>query len=262
MKQLQLPRTQIGELARGEPVKPLQGVPFTTKINTDQKGYATTNGVAGFTNLIAENDSPSIANLRRAGAIVIGRTNAPEFSWRWFTDNDLFGETVNPWSRARTCGGSTGGGAAAVATGMGPLAQGSDFGGSIRHPALCCGVAGLRPSFGRVPAYNATTGDRPMTAQLMAVHGPLARSVSDLRVALAAMAQGDVRDPWWVPAPLVGPPPERPIRVAVMDSESQLDAGIADALAHAAKWLEDAGYAVEDAARHPPSMRLLIYGLP
>jgi amidase len=88
-----------------------------------------------------------------------------------------------------------------------------------------------------------------MTAQLMAVHGPLARSVGDLRVALAAMAQGDVRDPWWVPAPLVGPPPERPVRVAVMDSESQLDAGIADALTQAAKWLEDAGYAVE----HPAS---------
>ena len=241
-----------GELARGEPVKPLQGVPFTTKINTDQKGYATTNGVVGFTNLMANNDSPSIANLRRAGAIAIGRTNAPEFSWRWFTDNELFGETVNPWSRARTCGGSTGGGAAAVATGMGPLAQGSDFGGSIRHPALCCGVAGLRPSFGRVPAYNATTGDRPMTAQLMAVHGPLARSVNDLRVALAAMAQGDVRDPWWVPAPLIGPPPESPIRVAVMDSEAQLDEGIADALARAAKWLEDAGYAVEHTA--PPSI--------
>jgi amidase len=222
-------------LARGEPVKHLHGVPFTTKINTDQKGYATTNGVAGFANLIADDDSPSIANLRRAGAIVIGGTNCPEFSWRWFTDNDLFGETVNPWSRAHTCGGSTGGGAAAVATGMGPLAQGSDFGGSIRHPALCCGITGLRPSFGRVPAYNATTGDRPMTAQLMAVHGPLARSVNDLRVALAAMAQGDVRDPWWVPAPLVGPPPERPIRVAVMDSDSQLDAGIADALTQAAK---------------------------
>jgi amidase len=162
------------ELARGEPVKHLHGVPFTTKINTDQKGYATTNGVAGFASLIADDDSPSIANLRRAGAIVIGRTNCSEFSWRWFTDNDLFGETVNPWSRAHTCGGSTGGGAAAVATGMGPLAQGSDFGGSIRHPALCCGITGLRPSFGRVPAYNATTGDRPMTAQLMAVHGPLA----------------------------------------------------------------------------------------
>ena len=180
------------ELAKGNLIGPLHGVPFTTKINTDQKGCATTNGVAAFTNLIAQEDSPSIANLRRAGAIAIGRTNAPEFSWRWFTDNELYGETINPWNRQRTCGGSTGGGAVAVATGMCPLAQGSDFGGSIRHPALCCGIAGIRPTLGRVPAYNATTGDRPITAQFMAVHGPLARRIGDLRLARAAMAAGDV----------------------------------------------------------------------
>jgi amidase len=183
------------ELAKGGPTGPLHGVPVTTKINTDQKGCVTTNGVVAFASLIADEDSPSIANLRRAGAIVIGRTNAPEFSWRWFTDNELYGETANPWDRQRTCGGSSGGAAVAVATGICPLAQGSDFGGSIRHPALCCGIVGLRPTLGRVPAYNATTGDRPITAQFMAVHGPLARRVGDLRLALAAMAAGDVRDP-------------------------------------------------------------------
>jgi amidase len=238
------------ELAKGSPTGPLHGVPVTTKINTDQQGCATTNGVAAFASLIADEDSPSIANLRRAGAIVIGRTNAPEFSWRWFTDNELYGETVNPWDRQRTCGGSSGGAAVAVATGMCPLAQGTDFGGSIRHPALCCGIAGLRPTLGRVPAYNATTGDRPITAQFMAVHGPLARKVSDLRLALAAMAVGDVRDPWWVPAPLAGSAPARPIRVALVDGARRpgLDAGIADALGQAATWLRDAGYVVEDAA--------------
>jgi amidase len=160
------------ELAKGSSLGPLHGVPVTTKINTDQKGCATTNGVAAFASLIADQDSPSIANLRRAGAIVIGRTNAPEFSWRWFTDNELYGETLNPWNGQRTCGGSSGGAAVAVATGMCPLAQGTDFGGSIRHPALCCGIAGLRPTLGRVPAHNTTTGDRPITAQFMAVHGP------------------------------------------------------------------------------------------
>jgi amidase len=242
------------ELAKGNPVGPLHGVPFTTKINTDQKGCATTNGVAAFASLIAHEDSPSIANLRRAGAIAIGRTNCPEFSWRWFTDNELYGETINPWNRERTCGGSSGGGAVAVATGMCPLGQGSDFGGSIRHPALCCGIAGLRPTLGRVPAYNATTGDRPITAQFMAVHGPLARRVADLRVGLAAMAAGDVRDPWWVPAPLAGPTPATPIRVALIDAVRRpgLDSGIADALEQAAKWLQDAGYVVEQAA--PPSI--------
>src|SRR5262245_38227877 len=237
-------------LAKGEIIGPLHGVPITTKINTDQQGCATSNGVTAFANLIAKEDSPSIANLRRAGAIVIGRTNAPEFSWRWFTDNELHGETINPWNRERTCGGSTGGGAVAVATGMCPLAHGSDYGGSIRHPALCCGIAGIRPSFGRVPAYNASTGDRPITAQLMAVHGPLARRVGDLRLALAAMAASDVRDPWWVPAPLQGPAPATPGRVALLDSERQpgLDPGIADALAQAAVWLQEAGYVVEPAA--------------
>jgi len=242
------------ELAKGNPIAPLHGVPFTTKINTDQKGCATTNGVAAFASLIAHEDSPSIANLRRAGAIAIGRTNAPEFSWRWFTDNELYGETINPWNRARTCGGSSGGGAVAVATGMCPLAQGSDFGGSIRHPALCCGIAGLRPTLGRVPAYNATTGDRPITAQFMAVHGPLARRVGDLRLGLAAMAAGDVRDPWWVPAPLAGAAPATPIRVALVDASRRpgLDPAIADALEQAANWLQDAGYVVEQAA--PPSI--------
>src|SRR5712691_9942825 len=242
------------ELAKGGPIGPLHGVPFTTKINTDQKGCATTNGVKAYASLIADEDSPSIANLRRAGAIVIGRTNAPEFSWRWFTDNELYGETINPWNRARTCGGSSGGGAVAVATGMCPLAQGSDFGGSIRHPALCCGIAGLRPTLGRVPAYNATTGDRPITAQFMAVHGPLARRVGDLRLGLAAMAAGDVRDPWWVPAPLAGAAPATPIRVALVDADRRpgLDPAIADALEQAANWLQDAGYVVEQAA--PPSI--------
>jgi amidase len=242
------------ELARGNPTGPLHGVPVTTKINTDQKGCATSNGVAAFAGLIAEEDSPSIANLRRAGAIIIGRTNAPEFSWRWFTDNDLYGETVNPWNRGRTCGGSSGGAAVSVATGMCPVAHGSDFGGSIRHPALCCGIAGLRPTLGRVPAYNATTGDRPITAQFMAVHGPLARRVGDLRLALAAMAAGDVRDPWWVPAPLEGPPLERPIRIALVDNHRRpgLDPGIGDALEQAAMWLQEAGYVVEEAI--PPSI--------
>ena len=241
-------------LAKGDVLGPLHGVPVTTKINTDQKGCATSGGVVAHRDLMAQEDSPSIANLRRAGAIIIGRTNAPEFSWRWYTDNELFGETVNPWNNAVTCGGSSGGAAVAVATGICTLAHGTDFGGSIRHPALCCGVAGLRPTFGRVPAYNASTGDRPITAQLMAVHGPLARRVGDLRIGLAAMAAGDVRDPWWVPAPLLGPAVQKPIRVALVDAERrpELDVRIANTLEQSAAWLEDAGYSVERVT--PPSI--------
>ena len=128
------------ELARGSPVGALHGVPVTTKINTDQKGCATTNGVAAFASLVAVEDSPSIANLRRAGAIVIGRTNAPEFSWRWFTDNELYGETVNPWNRQRTCGGSSGGAAAAC-----------DHGRSADHGAIHGRPWSARPACGRPP---------------------------------------------------------------------------------------------------------------
>ena len=169
-------------MAKGDPIGPLHGVPVTTKINTDQKGCATTNGVAAFAGLIAHEDSPSIANLRRAGAIVIGRTNVPEFSWRWFTDNELLWRNdQSVESRSEPAAGSSGGAAVAVATGMCPLSQGSDFGGSIRHPHCAAAWLDFVQQLGRVPAYNASTGDRPITAQLMAVHGPIARRVGDLQ---------------------------------------------------------------------------------
>jgi amidase len=245
------------QLASGQAIGPLHGVPVTIKINNDQKGWATSNGVAAFAETVAKEDSPSVANLRKAGAIIVGRTNSPEFAWRWFTDNDLYGETINPRNPAITCGGSSGGAAAAVAAGIGPIGQGSDFGGSIRHPALCCGVAGLRPTPGRVPAYNPSAEDRPATAQLMAVQGPIARSIRDLRLSLTAMSARDVRDPWWVPAPLAGNPIEKPVKVALIDSEARpgLHPGIAAALSQAASWLEDAGYLVERvASRSSPSV--------
>src|SRR5262249_57685206 len=133
------------ELARSGPTGPLHGVPLTTKINTDQKGRATTNGVASFINLVAKEDSPSVANLRRAGAIVIGRTNAPEFSWRWFTDNELYGETINPWNRQRTCGGSSGGAAAAGAPRPFAPPPRRGFWGGAPPPPLFFGVFGDSP---------------------------------------------------------------------------------------------------------------------
>ena len=131
---------------------PLHGVPTTTKVNVDQRGCATTNGVVEFRNVMATEDSPVVANLRKAGAIIVGRTNTPAFSHRWFTDNDLHGATYNPWDKNLTPGGSSGGAASAVAAGMGAVAHGNDFGGSIRYPAYACGIAGLRPTPGRIPA--------------------------------------------------------------------------------------------------------------
>ena len=236
-------------VARGDELGPLHGVPVTTKVNVDQAGYATTNGVVAFRDTIADQDSPPVANWRRAGAVFVGRTNTPAFSHRWFTGNDLHGETLNPHNRNLTPGGSSGGAAAALASGMAPLAHGNDYGGSIRYPAYACGVVGLRPSLGRVPAFNGTVRqERPITAQLMSVQGPLARSVRDARLGLAAMCGPDARDPWWSPAPLVGPAPPRPIRVAVSADPfgRGVEPGVAGAVMAAAKWLAAAGYAVEE----------------
>jgi amidase len=121
--------------ARGDALGPLHGVPITVKVNADMEGRATTNGVVAFRDAIAPADSAVVGNLKRAGAVVIGRTNTPAFSWRWFTDNDLHGRTLNPWSAGHTPGGSSGGAAAAVAAGIGAVAHGNDIGGSVRYPA-------------------------------------------------------------------------------------------------------------------------------
>ncbi|MGH7277856.1 MAG: amidase [Candidatus Rokuibacteriota bacterium] len=240
---------------RGEPLGALHGVPVTVKENIDQTDCATANGVVAFKDVIARTDSPPVANWKRAGAIVVGRTNTPAFSLRWHTDNDLRGRTWNPWARHRTPGGSSGGAAAALAAGIAPLAHGNDLGGSIRYPAYCCGVASIRPTLGRVPACNETaTDERPVGHQLMSVQGPLARRVADVRLGLAAMATGDVRDAWWAPAPLEGPPVPRPIRVALtVDPAKQgVSAAVAAAVHAAGRALASAGYAVEEA--EPPAV--------
>jgi len=240
-------------VASGVRLGPLHGVPVTIKENVDQAGQPTPNGLVADKDLIAKTDAPVVANLRKAGAIIIGRTNTPEFSYRWFTDNPLRGLTQNPWSDAHTPGGSSGGAAAAVALGIGTIAHGNDLGGSLRYPAYACGVATIRPSLGRVPAFNATSPkERPPTVQLMSVQGPIAREVRDVRLALGAMAAHDARDPWWVPAPLDGTPVPRPIRVALTKTPAGVpcDPAVARAIDAAAKMLADAGYEVE--AIDPP----------
>lgn len=203
--------------AAGALLGPLHGVPVTTKINTDQRGHPTDNGVVALKDLIAPEDAPVVANLRRAGAIFIGRSNAPAFSMRAYAENDLHGRSYNPRDRAISPGGSSGGAGAAVASGIGPIAQGSDIAGSVRIPAYCNGVVGLRVGLGRVPAFSTTTtAPRPIGAQLMSTPGPLVRSVRDARLAMQVMAAGDPRDTRWVDAPLAGPAPPRPLRVALV----------------------------------------------
>jgi amidase len=239
-------------LAAGRDPGPLAGVPITIKINVDQAGFATDNGTKVLAGAISLSNSPVVDSLQRAGAVVIGRTNAPAFSYRWFTDNRRHGRTWNPHNRALTPGGSSGGAGAAVAAGIGAIGHGTDIAGSIRYPAYACGVHGLRPSLGRVAAFNATTGDRLVGPQMMAVSGPIARCIADLRVALAAMAVADWRDPWWVPAPLKGPDVERRVALCRRPGGLEIDAAVDGALTDAAARLVDAGWVVDEVEDCPP----------
>jgi amidase len=239
-------------IARGEVAGPLAGVPVTVKVNIDQEGFATTNGLKLQRDAIAKSNSPVVDNLRKAGAVILGRTNCPAFSYRWFTTNLIHGDTKNPRDPGITPGGSSGGAGAAVAAGIGHIAHGTDIAGSIRYPAYACGVHGLRPTIGRIPAFNAALPERPIGPQISAVSGPLARTIGDLRIALAAMSAKDFRDPWWVPAPLEGP--AMPKRAALCLNPDGLDpiAEVKAAVADAGKRLERAGWTVEEIATTPP----------
>ncbi|MCJ2014504.1 amidase family protein [Methylobacterium sp. J-076] len=237
---------------RGETLGPLAGVTVTTKVNADQDGYATTNGLRLQKDLVAKADSPVVANLKRAGAVILGRTNTPAFSLRWFTTNQLHGATKNPRDPSLTPGGSSGGAGAAVAAGIGAFAHGTDIAGSVRYPAYACGVHGLRPSFGRIPAWNASSPERGIGPQLMAVSGPLARSIGDIRLTLAAMAAPDPRDPWWVPAPLEGPARPRRAALCLRPGGLAIVPEVEAALRDAAARLDAAGWQVEEIADTPP----------
>ncbi|KRR07145.1 amidase [Bradyrhizobium jicamae] len=239
-------------IARGEDTGPLGGVPVTVKVNIDQEGFATTNGLKLQRDTIAKSNSPVIDNLHKAGAVILGRTNCPAFSYRWFTTNLIHGDTKNPRDPSITPGGSSGGAGAAVAAGIGHIAHGTDIAGSIRYPAYACGVHGLRPTLGRIAAFNAALPDRPIGPQISAVSGPLARTIGDIRIALAAMSAKDYRDPWWVPAPLEGP--AMPKRVAMCLNPDGLDPvpEVRAAVADAGKRLERAGWIVEEIANTPP----------
>jgi len=245
--------------ARGDALGALHGVPVTVKINTDQKGHATSNGVVAFRDVIAAEDAPVVANLRHAGAVIIGRTNTPAFSMRMFSDNALHGRTLNPRDPTITPGGSSGGAGAAVASGIGPIAHGNDIAGSVRIPAYCCGAVGLRVGLGRIPSFNpSATVAAPIGAQLMAMQGPLTRTVRDARLALSVMARGDARDTRWADAPLVGPPVARPVRVALVPEPPGgfTHPTQAAAVRAAGRHLAAAGYAVEEIV--PPDFEAVV----
>ena len=177
-------------LARGYPVGPLHGLPFAVKDTHAVAGWRTTYGSPLFADHVPEVDDLIVERIRRGGAVLIGKTNVPEFAAGSHTFNRLFGTTRNPVDPERSAGGSSGGAAAALAAGMVPLADGSDMGGSLRNPASFCGVVGLRPSLGRVPTWP--TGNQWETTS---VGGPMARTVGDVALLLSVIAGPDPRVP-------------------------------------------------------------------
>jgi amidase len=229
---------------------PFAGVPIALKDLDSTAGTRTTFGSRAFADYVPELDLAHVRRLKEAGFIVLGKTATPEFGTTAFTESELTGATRNPWDTGRTVGGSSGGAAAAVAAGLAPIAQGSDGGGSIRIPASCCGVFGLKPSRGRIS--NAPFG--PGIG--LSTTGPLARTVADAAAYLDAVAGYEWGDPW------TAPPPERPfaeeagaepggLRIAVTSvppSEADVHPACRAAAADAAALLASLGHEVEEAA--------------
>ena len=233
-------------LARGEPLGLLHGVPVTVKDSFDIAGQATLAGSRLRTGHRAAEDSAAVTRLRQEGAILLGRTNTPEMLASYETDNFLTGRTNNPWDLTRTPGGSSGGEAAAIAAYCSPGGIGSDGGGSIRIPAHFCGIAGMKPTPGRISA----TGHFPSFGNpvgLTSAVGPMARSAQDLRLLFSALASFDERDPFSAPAPLVKPE-ARGLRIGFWPQFYQVpvEAEVAAAVERAADLLEELHFQVDE----------------
>ncbi len=232
----------------GEELGPLHGVPFTIKDSIDVAGLPTTSGSLLTHRRPAGRDAPVVERLRAAGGVLVGKTNTPEFTLWWETDNRVFGRTNNPWSADRTPGGSSGGEAAAIAAGMSPLGIGSDSGGSIRVPASYCNLFGLKPTHGRVPM----TGHVPSTLLAHTHVGPMARSARDIALAMAVIEGPDGRDHYAVPAPPTDAGdldrPLGPLRVGFYAEGpvSPVAAEVQAAVRAAARAMEDLGCRVEE----------------
>lgn len=236
-------------VAAGDRLGPLHGVPVTVKQNIDVAGTATTLGLAAFKDAVAPCDGPPVERLREAGAIVIGRTNMPDFALRWHTDSGLAGATLNPWDAAISPGGSSGGEAVSLATGMSPLGIGTDLGGSLRIPAGACGVVSLKPTWGRVADASVVAPPQTRGIAQLDTTGPLGRSVADLRVALSVLSGPSDRDPRYRDVDVAGP--DLPRRFALVVPEGTHPV-VRAAVSSAAAVLEHAGWAREDAA--PPDL--------
>lgn len=233
--------------ADGAPPGPLAGVPFTIKANVDVAGSPTDNGIPALEGAIPDQDAPVVERMKAAGAIALARTNMPDLGLRMHTDSLLHGPTLNPWNKAHTAGGSSGGEGVALATGMSPIGLGNDVGGSLRNPATCCSIASIKPSFGRVPRCPmSNTMPDSVVFQLMATEGPMARTVGDVRVGLEVLSGRHPLDGWSAPIPLEAK--SCPKRVAIMADPpgGDTDPRIAEITRHAGAALEAAGVSVEE----------------
>jgi amidase len=235
------------------PRGPLHGVPFTVKENIDVAGTATTSGLPALAEAIAPVDAPQVERLRAAGAIPIGRTNLPDLGLRIHTDSSLRGLTRNPWDAGVTAGGSSGGEAAALASGMSPLGLGNDVGGSLRNPAHCCGIASIKPTPGRIPhATVIPPEDFGPAMQFMAVEGVMARRIADVRLGLEIVNGFSPRDPQSLPVPLeVARPESRRVALLAEPPGGDTHPEVAAAVRQAGDALADAGYDVVEAV--PPA---------
>jgi len=234
---------------------PLHGVPFTIKENIDCVGSPTTQGVPLLAEAMPSIDSPVVERMKKAGAIPLARTNLPEMGLRITTDNPLRGRTLNPWNADRTTGGSSGGEASALATGMSPIGLGNDIGGSLRNPAFCCGITSLKPSAGRIPhaASIPPFEDAGIAVQLMVVEGPMARHVKDVRLGYEILSGRDPRDPVSVDAPLAGAEPaNKKVAVVTEIPGIELASSAVAAVKEAANTLKDAGW--EAVETQPPEL--------
>ncbi|MGD0487494.1 MAG: amidase [Syntrophorhabdales bacterium] len=234
-------------MAKGKTLGPLHGLPVTVKDLEPTKGVRTTSGSLLMKDNVPNLDSIIVEREKKAGAIMVGKSNCPEFGAGSQTFNAVFGPTLNPYDLTKTCGGSTGGGAVALACGMVPLADGSDMGGSLRNPGSFCNVVGLRPSPGRVPSWPL-----PMGWFTLGVHGPMARTVQDIALFMTAIAGPDPRSPISITEP--GSKFAQPLarsfkgtRIAWATLGLPYERAVKETVDSSRKWFESLGCIIEDA---------------
>lgn len=237
----------------GGAMGPLHGVPFTIKINIDVAGYATSQGSEFLKDCMATADAPTVERMRRAGAVALARTNMPDLGLRVNSESSLYGSTHNPWKRGYTAGGSSGGEAAAIASGMSPIGLGNDIGGSLRNPAYACGIASIKPSRGRVPHGNQSdAGEFALNAQVMLVEGVMARHVADVRLGLETIMGAHSYDPISVDVPFRGVPVAKRVALIATPFGGTTNDDVAEGVRVAGRALEAAGYEVEEV--EPPML--------